>query len=130
MIAKRKGEFLSVKIDDALVKYGVSELAHSLIGKITLVTGDAPYSLENLHVKLSQTWGIMGEWQLVPLERGFYNIKISNLADRDRILDKRTWSLKPGLIRLQYWVRGFNPYKVNSTIAQVWDNLGAHSELL
>lgn len=120
MTTQRKGEFLSVKVDDALVKYGISELTHSLIGKLSLSQGDSPYSLDALHSKLSQIWGIMGEWQLVSLGRGYYNIRFSNLADRDRVLDRRSWSLKPGMIRLQRWVRGFNPYKVNSTLAQVW----------
>lgn len=49
MISQRKGEFL----DDALVKYVVSELAHSLIGKLSLAPGDSPYSLDTLHAKLS-----------------------------------------------------------------------------
>lgn len=53
MVAQRKCEFLSVKIDDALVKYGVSELMHSLIGKLSLAPGDLPYTLDNLYSKLS-----------------------------------------------------------------------------
>lgn len=61
MVAKRKGEFLSVKIDDALVKNGVSELAHSLVGKLSLASGDVPYSLDSLYMKLSQSWGIVGD---------------------------------------------------------------------
>lgn len=120
MVAKRKGEYLSVKVDDALVKYGVSELVPSLIGKLSLVQGDSPYSLDALYSKLSQIWGITGDWQLVPLGKGYYNIQLPSLADRDRVLDRRSWSLKPGLFRLQRWVRGFNPYKVNTTLAQVW----------
>lgn len=119
MVAQRKGEFLSVKVDDALVKNGVSELAHSLIDKLSLAPGDFPYTLDNLSSKLSQAWGIAGVWQLVPLGRGYYNIQITNLIDRDRILDRRTWALKPGMMRLQRWVRGFNPYKINTTLAQV-----------
>ncbi|KAL8503531.1 hypothetical protein ACS0TY_022315 [Phlomoides rotata] len=39
------------------------------------------------------------------------------------IFAKRAWSLKPGVIRLQNWVRNFNPYRVNSSVAQVWVRL-------
>lgn len=59
-----KGEFLSVKVDDALVKYGISELAHSLIGKLSLAPGDSPYPLDSLYSRLSQTGVlvVIGTW--------------------------------------------------------------------
>lgn len=28
--------------------------------------------------------------------------------------------MKPGTMRIQRWVKVFNPYKVNTTMAQVW----------
>lgn len=60
MTAQRKGEYLSIKVDDALVKNGISELAHSLIGKLSLAPGESPYSLDALYSKLSQVWGDHG----------------------------------------------------------------------
>lgn len=120
MVATRKGDYLSVKIDDSLVQEGVAKLKNSLIGKLTLASGDSPYSLENLENKLTQIWGIQCNWSLVPLGRGYYNIQFANTLDKDRILDRRVWTLRPGSLRLQRWVRGFNPYKVNSSLAQVW----------
>lgn len=35
------------------------------------------------------------------------------------MLDRRTWSVKSGTMRIQRWVKGFNPYKVTN-LAQVW----------
>lgn len=80
---------------------GVSKLAQSLIGKLSLIQGDSPYSLDALYLKLSHVWGITGEWLLVPSGRGYYNIQVPSLADRNRILDRRSWGLKPGFMRLQ-----------------------------
>lgn len=43
-----KGEFLSVKVDDVLVKQGIAQLQHTLIGKLSLAQGDSPYDLSAL----------------------------------------------------------------------------------
>lgn len=109
MLPQRKGEFLSVKIDDALVRKGVSQLQHTLIGKLSLVPGDSPYTLENLKMKLGQLWGVVGAWHLIPLGQSYYNIQLPSLEDTGKNLDKRTWNLKPGVLRVQKWIRGFNP---------------------
>lgn len=39
---------------------------------------------------------------------------------KDKVLSRRTWNLKPSVMWMQRWVHGFNPYKVNNTLAQVW----------
>lgn len=120
MFAQRKGEYISVKIDDALVNQEVNNLKHSLIGKLSLAPGDKPYSVSELVSKLNQIWGVAGEWTHIPLGRGYYNIQLPGPADTERILNKRMWNLKPGNIRVQRWIHEFNPYKVNSNMAQVW----------
>lgn len=56
----------------------------------------------------------------MPLGRGYYNIQLPCLADRNRILDRRFWALMPGYFRLQRWTRDFNPYKINTSLAQIW----------
>lgn len=52
MHTQRKGEYLSIKVDNTLVQRNISLLQNSLIGKLTLAQGDAPYSLESLKNKL------------------------------------------------------------------------------
>lgn len=52
MRGQRKGEFLSVKVDDNLVRQEISLLQHSLIGRLSLATGDSPYTLEDLTSRL------------------------------------------------------------------------------
>lgn len=61
--------------------------------------GYSTYTLKNLHSKLSHIWGIVGDWALIPLGRGYYNIQLPKMEDRNKILDKRTWILEPGLLR-------------------------------
>lgn len=109
MVAQRKGEYLSIKVDEELVQRGVSTLQHSLIGRLTLAQGDSPYNLDSLKAKLNQVWEILGTWNLIPLGRGYYNIQFSYMGARDRVLDKRSWGLKPGIMRVQRWVKGYNP---------------------
>ncbi|KAL8477324.1 hypothetical protein ACS0TY_029575 [Phlomoides rotata] len=123
MVATSKGEFLSVTLDNLLVKRGVEELQNSLIARLILAKGDEPYPLEDLNRKLEATWNIYGGWRLVPIGRGYYNVQFPQLEDRDRILGRSSWALKPGVIRVQRWVRDFNPYKTNTSIAQVWVRL-------
>lgn len=120
MCVQRKGDYLTVKIDDYLVLQEANQLQNSLIGILTLAQGDKPYSFNDLRDKLGQIWGLGGSWNLVPRGRGYYNIQLPSLADRDRILNKQSWGLRPGVIHLQRWVRGFNSYKANSSLAQVW----------
>ncbi|KAL8542608.1 hypothetical protein ACS0TY_003478 [Phlomoides rotata] len=120
MVATRKGEFLSVTLDATLVKRGVEELQNSLIARLIMARGEEPYSLEDLSRKLEATWNIYGGWKLVPIGRGYYIVQLPNLDDRDIILGRSTWSLKPGVVRVQRWVRDFNPYKTKTSIAQVW----------
>ncbi|KAL8552220.1 hypothetical protein ACS0TY_001064 [Phlomoides rotata] len=88
-----------------------------------MARGEEPYSLEDLTRKLEATWNIYGGWKLVPIGRGYYNVQLPNLDDRDRILDRSSWPLKPGVVWVQRWVRDFNPYKTNTSIAQVWVRL-------
>ncbi|KAL8524256.1 hypothetical protein ACS0TY_014002 [Phlomoides rotata] len=123
MVATRKGEFLSVTLDDLLVKRGVDELQNSLIARLIHAKGEEPYLLETLTRKLEATWNISGGWKLIPIGRGYYNVQLSNLDDRDRILGRTSWSLKPGVIRVQRWVWDFHPYKTSTSIAQVWVRL-------
>lgn len=69
MIAQRKGDYLTVKIGDDLVQQGVQQLQNTLIGKLSLASGEVSYSLHDLTHKLGQVWGVAGPWNLIPLGR-------------------------------------------------------------
>ncbi|KAL8472980.1 hypothetical protein ACS0TY_029986 [Phlomoides rotata] len=116
----RKGLYLTVVVDEGLHKDGVLELRDSLIGRIIHARGDKPLSQDELIKKLGSIWGLQTPWNLIPIGEGYYNFQFSCADDRERIFSKRTWHIKPGLLRLQCWVQDFNPYKVSSSVIQVW----------
>ncbi|KAL8537662.1 hypothetical protein ACS0TY_012696 [Phlomoides rotata] len=116
----RKGLYLTVAVDEGLHKQGVLELRDSLIGRVSHVRGDKPLVQAKLIKKLTTIWGVRSPWSLIPIGEGYYNFQFTCGDDRERIFDKRTWQIKPGLLRLQPWVQDFNPYKVSTSVAQVW----------
>lgn len=87
----RKGEFLSVNIDDQVHKQGVRDLQNSIIGRIILRLGAKPISTMELKALLDKSWNINGNWKIVSLGRGFFNIQMADLKERDRIFLKRSW---------------------------------------
>ncbi|KAL8494255.1 hypothetical protein ACS0TY_025160 [Phlomoides rotata] len=115
-----KGMYLSVAIDEDLYKAGVSDLRDTLIGRIVHVRGDKPLAHDALVKRLGKVWGIMTSWSITPLGEGYYNIRFSCDADKERIFARRSWHLKLGLLRLQRWVPDFNPFRVNTLVVQAW----------
>ncbi|KAL8477319.1 hypothetical protein ACS0TY_029570 [Phlomoides rotata] len=69
---------------------------------------------------MGDVWDIRTPWTLSSLGEGYYNLCFSCDADRERIYARRSWKLKPGMLRLQRWVPDFNPYRVNTSVVQVW----------
>ncbi|KAL8498925.1 hypothetical protein ACS0TY_022040 [Phlomoides rotata] len=57
---------------------------------------------------------------MIPIGEGYYSIQFSCVEDRERVFSRRTWQLKLGLLRLQRWVPDFNPYRVTTSVVQVW----------
>ncbi|KAL8474400.1 hypothetical protein ACS0TY_031028 [Phlomoides rotata] len=119
----RKGLYLMVAIDDALRTKGIEELKGSFIARITHAKTETPLARLDLEARLSDLWKLNSRWSMVHLGKGYYNIMIDNLEDRDRIFRRRTWSIKPGFMRLMPWVPNFDPYNVNTSVAQVWIRL-------
>ncbi|KAL8493270.1 hypothetical protein ACS0TY_024473 [Phlomoides rotata] len=112
----RKGQYLTVTIDKNLYKEGVSVLRDSLIGRIIHVKGDKPLGHEALVTRLRDLWNIRTPWSMIPIGEGYYSIQFSCNEDKERIFARRSWQLKPGLLRLQHWVPDFNPYRVTTSV--------------
>ncbi|KAL8511903.1 hypothetical protein ACS0TY_018371 [Phlomoides rotata] len=107
-------------MDEGLHKQGVLELRDSLIRRVTHARGDKPSVQADLIKKLTAIWGVKTPWSLIPIGKGYYIFHFSCGDDRERIFAKRTWQIKSGFLCLQRWVQDFNPYKVSSSVAQVW----------
>lgn len=116
----KRGEFFSIPISEDLFQESQKPFLDSLIGRVIYSKGDKPVANLVLQRKLGELWNISSGIRLLPLGRGYYNLQFANKEDRDRAFFRQSWSLKPGLLRLQKWIPNFNPYKVNSSIAQVW----------
>ncbi|KAL8465781.1 hypothetical protein ACS0TY_035037 [Phlomoides rotata] len=116
----RKGMYLTVTVDENLYKDGVSELWDTLVGRIIHVRGDKPLPHDALIKMLGDMWEIRTSWSLIPLGEGYYSIRFSCDEDRERIYARRSWQIKPGLLRLQCWVPDFNPFRVNTSVVQAW----------
>lgn len=116
----RKGKYLSVNIDDSLHQQGVRKLEKSLIGCMMLKQGVKPMPTETLKKSLDQTWEIMGDWKLITLGKGYFNLQFSIDSERDCIFSKRSWQSEFGNMRIQRCTPEFNPYKVESPLVNVW----------
>lgn len=98
----QKGEFLSINIDDHIHQQGVRELQNTLIGRMLLKKGVKPMSTTDLKAFINNVWNIQGLWYLVPLGKGYFNIRMENMMERDKIFKRRSWSTEFGNFRLQH----------------------------
>lgn len=116
----RKGEFLSINIDDSIHQQGVRELQNSLIGLVLLKSGAKLMPNIELKASLDKIWNIKGDWKFVTLGKGYFSIQFADLRDSGIIFTSQSWPQEIGIIRLQKWVPEFNPYKLKSPIVNFW----------
>lgn len=93
---------------------------NSIIGWVFYPLKQKPRSLELLKERLMEVWGIRSGCKIFPLGRGFYNIQFANQEDKTRVFSRSSWNLNPGSINLCRWTVDFNPYKLSSSVAEVW----------
>lgn len=118
--ATKVGAFYSIEVDEEDYQKGVDRYKQSIIGRVFYPPKDRPRSIELLRARLKDVWGISSEIRVVPLGKGFYNIQFLNLEEKTRVFSRSVWNLNPGSISLRRWTPDFNPYKLNSSIAEVW----------
>lgn len=58
----RKGDYLSINIDDQVHQMGVREHANSLIAKVLLKAKVEPMSSTDLRAAINEVWEILGNW--------------------------------------------------------------------
>ena len=102
------------------IKDGVALCQQALIGRVFLLKGEKPWKLTELRDKLQQMWKISGDWRLVPLGRGFFQMQFSSTEDKNRVWAAGSCLLSPGILRLQPWTPDFNPYRQKTTNTQLW----------
>lgn len=116
----KKGEFYSIHVGEDLYSDSAKNYVDSLIGHVIYSKGEKPLPTLELQRKLETIWEMSSPLRLLPLGRGYFNIHFGSNEERNKAFLRQSWAMKPGLLRLHKWVPNFNPYKVNSSTAQVW----------
>lgn len=96
----QKGDLLSVNIDDLVHQRGVKEHENSLIARILLRPKVEPMTSQALRLAINKVWDVPSTWKFLPLGRGYYNIHIINHIERERLLARRIWNFKFGIVKL------------------------------
>ncbi|XP_026448157.1 uncharacterized protein LOC113348549 [Papaver somniferum] len=61
-----------------------------------------------------------GRVQFIPMNIGFFIIKLQSVEDRDKILNVEAWMFEQQQLNLMEWFPGFDADKHNTTNATVW----------
>lgn len=93
------------EVDNAEYQRGVYQLKFSVIGRLTLQHGDLfPTTIESK--------GKLAEWiedmRVIPTDNRMYHILLHNLGDQCKALTVGSLFLKPGIMRFNRWLPGFN----------------------
>ncbi|XP_057770942.1 uncharacterized protein LOC130990730 [Salvia miltiorrhiza] len=117
----KEGEQFSLKVPQHLYAQEVSkEFSHAIIGRLFLRKGDKPQPALLLKAELHKIWKLESEWQLIPLGKGYYTLVFRTPEDKTRAKAKPVWELSCGHVRLREWSKHFDPFKENSSMANVW----------
>ncbi|XP_026410368.1 uncharacterized protein LOC113305562 [Papaver somniferum] len=87
----------------------------SLIGHLDFVHlkfSDAATSLRN-------QWKLKDKYQLIPLGKGFFTIRLSNIEDKNYITTG-TWEVHDQILRVGNWSPNFRPESQRTSKAMVW----------
>ncbi|KAF3433647.1 hypothetical protein FNV43_RR24750 [Rhamnella rubrinervis] len=115
----RKDNLVSVRVNDAAYQERVALCQFSLIAHIVLLKGEKPWKLDDMYTKLQSIWKL-DKWQLNSLVRGYFQVLLFSVEDKQKVWSHGSLNLKPGIIRFQAWVKNFNPATQKSMNAQLW----------
>lgn len=114
------GSTVHVKISRVAYESGLAACKTHLHRRLILHKGDAPLTTQALKAKLSNQWPQLQNWNLIPLEKGFFELNFNSVEDMRQIWALGTINLKPGLMRFYCWSKDFAPQAQSQTHAQIW----------
>ncbi|XP_026419616.1 uncharacterized protein LOC113315568 [Papaver somniferum] len=88
---------------------------YSLIGRLDFVHlkfSDAATILRN-------QWKLKDKYQLIPLGKGFFTIKLSSIEDKEYITSGK-WEVQDQVLRVRNWIPNFRPENQRTSKAMVW----------
>ncbi|XP_026443170.1 uncharacterized protein LOC113343063 [Papaver somniferum] len=98
-------------------KEGCDIWKFSLIGRLDF----KGINFQDVKNSFEQQWQLgQGRVQFIPMNRGFYIIKLQSMEDRDRILNVEAWMFEQQKLNLMEWFHGFDAEKHNTSHATVW----------
>lgn len=112
------GGNIVVEVDDEEYHSVVEELKFCVIGKFNIQRGDSIPTTMEIQKKLSDFWKIM-DFKVIPIGKRTFHILLCSMKDQCKALSVSPVFLKPGILRLNNWVPGYNLMKQGS-ILQVW----------
>lgn len=98
----------------------LKKLENTLIGWMMSKQWVKPMPISDLKISVDKIWEIRGQWKLIPLEKGYFNIQMEDSSGRDRIFRRRSWPSEFGIMCLQNWTPELNPYKISFLMVNVW----------
>lgn len=110
---------ISISVNKKAYEECLNICKHSLIGRVILTKGERPWKMTDLKNKLQEIWQL-ANWRLISLGKGYFHILLQSDEDRKTIWSRGPIPLKPGILRLQLWTPGFNPWRQKSNNAQIW----------
>lgn len=108
-----------VEVDEEDYKRGVEHPKFSVIGRMTMQRGIPIPTTMEVKNKLSGALKILN-FKVIPLGKGLYHILFHSLSDQCTTLASGIVLLKPGLMRFNRWMLGFNISNQTRSSTQVW----------
>ncbi|XP_026459744.1 uncharacterized protein LOC113360450 [Papaver somniferum] len=107
----------AVVIPDDFYNEGCELWKFSLIGRLDL----KGITFQDVKNSFEQQWQLeQGRVQFVPMNRGFFIIKLQSHKDKDKLLNVEAWSFYQLKLNLMEWFPGFDADKHKNSHATVW----------
>jgi hypothetical protein len=103
-----RGETLSIKITHETYVRGVEACKFNLRGRLILNKVDKPYSSNDIVAKLQKLWKTVGQWDMTPLGRGYYEFSFATYDDFRVVWALGTVNLKSWVMGVFKWTKDFN----------------------
>ncbi|KAF3445855.1 hypothetical protein FNV43_RR11032 [Rhamnella rubrinervis] len=91
----RKGNFISVRVNEVAYKERINLCQFSLIARVVLSKGEKPWKYDDLYLKLQNFWKL-DKWKLISLGRMYFHVLLHSKEDRKKVWSQGSLNLKPG----------------------------------
>ncbi|KAK9285615.1 hypothetical protein L1049_024811 [Liquidambar formosana] len=119
-IPKKVGDMVTVKTTESAYQSKLADSRTNVLGRILLPKGAKPLTVLDLKARLAPIWKTIGEWRLVPLGKGYFDIHFHCLEHMRKVWAGGNWNLNSGIFQISHWIADFNPHTQVQRHSQVW----------